>query len=363
MINVRAFTRYDSLGASSRIRFMQFATALAERNVSLTVQPLFPNGYINSLQAGQGRLGFVFNAYLKRVISALNARDSSDIDVIWVEKELLPWIPYFLEHLFWPPNTPVVLDYDDAVFHIYDKSPNHFVRSIFSSKHAGLINDAVMVFAGNSYLKSYALAAGANNVETIPTVVDLSKYHFVDLSTRIQKPCIGWIGQTATSKYLKDLLPLLSDLQKNNICEINTIGYEFKDFCFRYTPWSEETEATDITKFDIGIMPLADNHFERGKCGYKLIQYMACGLPVIASPVGANCEIVEHGVNGFLASTTDEWLSAIHTLIADPALRVRMGSAGRMMVEKKYNTAIVSEKLASYFHSIVSTSNSMSKSN
>lgn len=363
MINVRAFTRYDSLGASSRVRFMQFAAALSEHNVSLTVQPLFPNGYINSLQTGQGRLRFVFQAYIKRVISAFSARDSSDIDVIWVEKELLPWIPYFFEHLFWPRNTPVILDYDDAVFHIYDKSPNHFVRSIFSRKHTELINDAVMVFAGNSYLKSYALAAGANNVEIIPTVVDLSKYHCVDLSTRIQKPCIGWIGQTATSKYLNDLLPLLSDLQNNNICEINTIGYEFKELCFRYTPWSEETEAADIAKFDIGIMPLSDDYFERGKCGYKLIQYMACGLPVIASPVGANCEIVEHGVNGFLASTKDEWLSALHTLLGDPALRARMGSAGRIMVEKKYNTTIVSEKLASYFNSIVNTSDSLSRLN
>lgn len=363
MINVLAFTRYDSLGASSRIRFMQFASALADHNVSLSVQPLFPNGYIKSLQAGQGGLGFIFNAYIKRVVAALRARASSDIDVIWIEKELLPWIPYFLEHFFWPRRIPVILDYDDAVFHIYDKNPNYCIRSIFSSKHENLINDAHMVFAGNSYLKSYAIAADAKNVEIIPTVIDLLKYNSVNLTTRIKHPRIGWIGQAATSKYLKDLLPLLNDLQINNICEINTIGYKFKNFNFQYTPWSDETEAADIANFDIGIMPLADDHFERGKCGYKLIQYMACGLPVIASPVGVNCEIVEHGVNGFLASTIDEWSVAIKILLNDRALRARMGAAGRKMVENKYNTTIVSEKIASYCHSISSASDSLSRSN
>jgi glycosyltransferase involved in cell wall biosynthesis len=362
VINVQAFTRYDSLGASSRIRFMQFASELADRNVSLTVHPLFSNEYVKSLQLGQGRLRFVFNAYLKRLIAALKVRNSYDIDVVWIEKELLPWVPYFLENLFWPRRIPVILDYDDAVFHIYDKSPNYYIRKTFSNKHANLINDALMVFAGNSYLKSYATAANAKNIEIIPTVIDLSKYDSVDLLTRIQHPRIGWIGQASTAKYLKNLLHLLNDLQVNNICEINTIGYEFKDFCFLYTPWSEETEAADIANFDIGIMPLADDHFERGKCGYKLIQYMACGLPVIASPVGANCEIVEHGVNGFLASTIDEWSVAINTLLYDPLLRARMGAAGRIMVEKKYNTAIVSDKLASYFHSISSTSDSLSRS-
>lgn len=363
MINVLAFTRYDSLGASSRVRFMQFSSALADHNVSLTVQTLLPNGYVKSLQTGQGRFGFIFNAYIKRLFAALRIRISSDIDVIWIEKELFPWIPYFLEHLFWPRRIPVILDYDDAVFHIYDKNPNYCIRSIFSNKHVNLINDAHMVFAGNSYLKSYAIASFAKRVEIIPTVIDLSKYNPVNLSTRIQHPRIGWIGQAATSKYLKDLLSLLNDLQVNNICEINTIGYEFKEFSFQYTPWSDETEAADIANFDIGIMPLAGDHFERGKCGYKLIQYMACGLPVIASPVGVNCEIVEHGVNGFLASTIDEWSVAIKILLDDPALRAKMGAAGRKMVEKKYNTTVVSKQIASYFHSISSTSYSSSKLN
>jgi hypothetical protein len=101
-------------------------------------------------------------------------------------------------------------------------------------------------------------------------------------------------------------------------------------------PWTEQTEAASIASFDIGIMPLLDGAFERGKCGYKLIQYMACGLPVVASPVGVNRQIVEHGVNGFLAETPEQWEQALQTLLADAGLRQRMGQAGRLKVEQHY---------------------------
>ena len=101
-------------------------------------------------------------------------------------------------------------------------------------------------------------------------------------------------------------------------------------------PWAEATESEDIARLDIGIMPLVDAPFERGKCGYKLIQYMACGLPVVASPVGVNRQIVEHGVNGFLADTPEAWATALRTLCHDPALRARMGAAGRRKVEQQY---------------------------
>ena len=112
-------------------------------------------------------------------------------------------------------------------------------------------------------------------------------------------------------------------------------------------PWTEQTEVASVASFDIGIMPLVDESFERGKCGYKLIQYMACGLPVVASPVGVNRQIVEHGVNGFLAETPAQWEQALHTLLADAGLRQRMGSAGRRKVEAQYCLQVTGPKLAS----------------
>src|SRR5205807_2806167 len=113
-----------------------------------------------------------------------------------------------------------------------------------------------------------------------------------------------------------------------------------------FRPWSEATEVEDILRFDVGIMPLPDQPWERGKCGYKLIQYMACARPVIASPVGANSEIVEHGVNGFLATTDEDWRSALDMLHAAPELRARLGAAGRRKVETAYSTRVTAPRLA-----------------
>lgn len=350
MIKVLVLTRYDVLGASSRMRFFQFSSQLLNHNISLSFSPLFSNEYITSLQNGENRSKFIIISYFKRFFNIYNSLYSNNINVVWIEKELFPWVPYLIEQFFWPKNIPVILDYDDAVFHTYDKNKNSLIRFFFGLKHKKMMNDANIIFAGNTYLKNYAVNAGAKNFKIIPTVIDLSRYSIIKSIPKIKRPCIGWIGQRSTSKYLNFLVPLLKDLHSNEICDINTIGYDFKNSGFQYTVWSESTEVADISRFDIGIMPLIDDHFERGKCGYKLIQYMACGIPVIASPVGVNCEIVEHGVNGFLASTIDEWKDAINRLISDHDLRMRMGSAGRALVEKKYNSSLVADDIAKYIY-------------
>ena len=119
--------------------------------------------------------------------------------------------------------------------------------------------------------------------------------------------------------------------------------------------WSEDTEVTSIKRFDIGIMPLVDKPFERGKCGYKLIQYMACDLPVVASPVGVNCQLVEHGVNGFLAETLEEWEQALQTLLADANLREQMGQAGREKIEREYCIQVTGPKLAKLLNGLVNS--------
>ena len=111
-------------------------------------------------------------------------------------------------------------------------------------------------------------------------------------------------------------------------------------------PWSEASEISSLQTLDVGVMPLTDGLFERGKCGYKLIQYMACGLPVVASPVGVNKELVKHGVNGFLADSTEDWMQALKTLCNDPALRERMGAAGRRLVEEHYSLEGCAPKFA-----------------
>jgi len=149
-------------------------------------------------------------------------------------------------------------------------------------------------------------------------------------------------------------VPLFERLSAQGRARFAAIGIDAQSLGLPMTSiaWTEQTEVASISSFDIGIMPLLDGSFERGKCGYKLIQYMACGLPVVASPVGVNCQIVEHGVNGFLAETPEQWEQALQTLLADADLRQRMGQAGRKKVEQEYCIQVTGPKMAALLRDV-----------
>jgi glycosyltransferase involved in cell wall biosynthesis len=214
-----------------------------------------------------------------------------------------------------------------------------------------------MVLAGNHYLADFARMAGAPRVELLPTVIDLQRYP--DPKPQAlpagSPPCVGWIGQRATASFLSPLTPIFQGLTRELGVRFSAVGIDAEALGLPMTSisWTEDTEVASISSFDIGIMPLTDAPFERGKCGYKLIQYMACGLPVVASPVGVNSHIVEHGVNGFLASTPQEWEHALRTLAADPALRAAMGRAGRAKVEQQYSLQLAGPRLVELLQSVV----------
>jgi glycosyltransferase involved in cell wall biosynthesis len=216
-------------------------------------------------------------------------------------------------------------------------------------KHRILIKRSALVVAGNSYLKEFAISSGAKHVVTLPTAIDLGRYmQAAQFSAHHSPVRIGWIGQRSTAKFLKPLANLFSKLRHDESVIFRAIGIDPRahELPMECVDWSEETEVGAIRDLDIGIMPLTDGPFERGKCGYKIIQYMGCGLPVVASPVGVNKEIVEHGVTGFLAETETEWCNALRTLIKDTALRERMGRAGRLKVERQFSTNVTAPRLA-----------------
>lgn len=336
---------------------MQFVPALAALGVQVSVQALMPDAYVAGLQLGQRRRALALAAYAQRVRVLWRARQPGALSVCWVEKEMFPWLPARVERWFWPPSVPVVLDYDDAVFHLYDQHPSALVRATLAHKHAALMRHAALVVAGNAYLADHARAAGAARVEILPTVVDLAKYPFATPRALANtRPVVGWVGQASTATYLQDIAPVLQQLQAEGVLECRAIGIpaETLGLPMQGQPWSAATEAQDIAAFDIGVMPLRDSPFERGKCGYKLIQYMACGLPVVASPVGVNTQIVQHGVNGFLASTSHDWAVALRALAADPALRARMGAAGRAQVERQYALSVAAPQLAAWLRGVAS---------
>ncbi len=342
-------TRYGRLGASSRMRSYQYLPSLEAAGIDVTVSALFSDVYVAGLQHGLKAPREVMAAYSQRVQTLLKAQH---FDLVWIEKESLPWIPAWLENPWLPKRIPFVLDYDDAVFHYYDQHRSAVVRKVLGGKHCALMRNAALVVAGNDYLASYARETGAANVEILPTVVDLQRYPLggvrsTSIFTKI--PCVGWIGQRATADFLRPLVPLFERFCKEGKGRFTAIGIDAKQLGLPMAsvPWSEDTEVASLQALDVGIMPLLDGPFERGKCGYKLIQYMACGLPVVASPVGANRQIVEHGVNGFLAETPREWETALESLLADPLLRQRMGAAGREKVERFYSIQVTAPRLAS----------------
>ena len=343
---VLLLSRYGPLGASSRLRFYQYLPFLEQAGAEGTVAPFFEDGYLDQLySAGKRRFKDVLAAYLRRVRAVLSAGRYS---AAWIEKEVFPYLPAGFDTLPKRAGIPYVVDYDDAIFHNYDLHPRWAVRRFLGKKIDSIMADAAMVIVGNDYLAERARGAGARRVEILPSVVDLSKYPGIQGKTREGLFTIGWIGSPSTTRHLLEAEFALKQVCRDRGGKIVLVGAgenPFSGLMAAIREWDGEREAEEIGHFDVGIMPLPDNPWERGKCGFKLIQYMACGKPVVASPVGMNREIVVDGMNGFLASSPDEWVRALERLKSDPELRRTMGVNGRRMVEEKYCLQVTAPRL------------------
>lgn len=338
-------SRYGSLGASSRVRFLQYLDYFRANGLEVEVAPLFSNAYLEALYSGRGRLREVVAGYAGRIKVLLRARR---YDVLILEKELFPFLPAAAERFLYAAGVPYLVDYDDALFHRYDLHANSLVRLLLGRKIDAVMRYASVVVAGNGYLAERARKAGAKDVGIIPTAVDIERYK--PAGNRPEgPPVVGWIGTPKTSRYLLPLIPVFEQLRRAMPVRFVAVGARAEDFAgtpVEAQPWSEETEVAAIQSFDIGIMPLDDTPWERGKCGYKLIQCMACGVPVVASPVGVNRQIVSHGDNGFLAESAGQWVEVLSRLLGDTDLRLRMGSAGRAQIERSYSVQVIAPRLA-----------------
>lgn len=344
-MRILLLSRYDRLGSSSRVRSFQYLDLLRNAGWDVVVRPLLSDDYIERLYTSRRQnLIEVARRYVSRVRTLVDARN---YDLIWIEREVLPWVPGVLERSLLPGGVPYVVDFDDAVFHRYDKHASPVVRAVLGSKIDELMRGAAAVIVGNEYLQDRALTAGARHVEILPTVVDLTRYR-VDKAADRAWPVIGWIGSPATQQFLDKISPALVELRRKHHFKVILIGTDGKalpSLEHETVNWSEDTEAESIRMLDIGIMPLPDDSFAKGKCGYKLIQYMACGLPVVASPVGMNCSLIKHGKNGYLAQTNAEWVEALDALLSNCALRAEMGVHGRYLVEQHYSLVIAGPEL------------------
>lgn len=336
-LDVLLLSRYASRGASSRVRMYQYLPGLAAAGLAVTPAPLLAGDDLGHRQAAGGyRWGSLWTAARRRLRDLATRRR---YDVLWIEYELLPYVPAFLERLLLRGGPPRVVEYDDAVFHRYDRHRSALVRRVLGRKIDRLMREAAVVVAGNPYLADRARAAGARDVAIIPSVVDLDRYP-VAPPPAAQPPVIGWIGSPSTAVALDAVAPALARVCANGRARVVLVGVtpglRTWPFPCEERPWIDGGEAAEIARFDVGIMPLTDDPWSRGKCGFKLVQYLACGRPAVASPVGVNPAIVLDGETGLLATTEDEWVAALDRLLGDAALRARLGSAGRAHVEAHY---------------------------
>ena len=214
------------------------------------------------------------------------------------------------------------------------------------------------VVAGNENLFEYAKNSGAKYIEWVPTVVDGFRYE-IEVNEEVSEKVIGWIGSPSTEKYILDIKEALTMLSKQYNIRLLLVGAT-KDIVDKLpgmkvdvVPWDELTEASFIKKMDIGIMPLIDGPWEKGKCGYKLIQYMACGIPVVASPVGINSSIVNNSKSGYLAKNNEQWYICLDKLLRSSIQRETFGISGRAAVDSTYSLQVQAPVLARIFNSII----------
>jgi len=347
-------TRYGRLGASSRQRSLAYVPALRAAGFDVEVAPLFDDAYVERLYDGRRKpLGGVARAYGGRLARLLSRRRA---DVLWVEKELFPYLPPAADLLLARRFPRVVLDFDDAVFHRYDRHRSGLVRRLYSDRIDRLMRAADAVAAGSPYLAERARSAGARRVMDLPTVVDLERY-VPAAEPRDGGPVrIGWIGTPRTARYLEPLSETFAGVCADGAARMILIGAG--DDALRDVPgverraWAEDSEVRDLAACDVGVMPLPDEPFERGKCGYKLIQFHALGKPVVASPVGVNRTLIEPGVNGLLARDAQEWRDGLRALVEDAAARRAMGGEGRRRVEERYSLQAQAPRLVALFREL-----------
>lgn len=345
-MKVLLLSRYGPQGASSRVRMYQFLPALEAAGIAVTAAPLIDDALLlRRYAAGRHAPRALLGPYFARLLAVLRSRA---YDLLWIEYELFPWLPAALDLLVARGAPPYVVEYDDAVFHHYDSHASALVRTLLGRKHDRLMARAAAVIAGNPYLADRAERAGATRVVTLPSVVDTDV--FVPAAGAADgPPVIGWIGSPTTAAYLREIGPVLAALTQSGATRVRLVGLEpdaTLPFAYEARPWTREREVAEVQGFDIGVMPLPDDRWTRGKCGYKLVQYMACGKPVVASPVGVNATIVRDGIDGCLAADAAAWAAALDALVRDAARREAMGAAGRARAVEHWSARTVAPRLA-----------------
>lgn len=349
---------YDT-SPGQRFRLEQWEPLLEEEGIEVTYAPFETTELREVLYKSGGTA-----EKIKSVIAGLRRRhaelaDVRKYDVVYLFREAALLGPAWFERKIARSGVPMVFDFDDAVFESYKSPSNGYLSYLkFPSKTATSIRVSSHVMAGNPYLAEYSRRYN-ENVTIIPTTIDTDKYTFEEPNDDPDPVTIGWSGSFSTVQHLDTVREALQELSKRQRFRLRVIGtptYELPGVDVEALPWRSESEIEDLRPMDIGIMPLPDDRWSKGKCGLKALQYMALGKPTVCSPVGVNTVIIQDAENGSIADSKEEWVVKLEELILSSDLRRRLGRAGRETVESQYSARSQAPRVAEIFRSLAARS-------
>ncbi|GHM99851.1 glycosyl transferase [Cytophagales bacterium WSM2-2] len=330
---------------SQRFRFEQYFKSLAQSHIQYKLKPFFKSkNYKFFFEPGRylSKILILLGGFIRRSIVCVEALK---YDFVFIHREAGPVGPPVTEWIIGRIlKRKIIYDFDDAIW-ITDKTNEGWIEKRIRNrgKISQICQWSYKVSAGNQYLAAFAKQFN-DRVVVNPTTIDLEHVHCLPMQAKPREDgriIIGWTGSHSTLKYLKEIEPALQRIEdKYPQCEVWVIADQTPDVKLsrcHFKKWSLETEISDLAQLDIGVMPLPDDEWSKGKCGFKALQYMALEIPAIVSPVGVNTTIIEHGVTGFLAEDTEQWFETLCLLIDNSALRAQIGAAGKKIVEKNYS--------------------------
>jgi glycosyltransferase involved in cell wall biosynthesis len=339
---------------SQRFRFEQYVSFLQQNG--------FETRHLFLLSPSDDKLFYSSNVLskvwilIKSTFFLLKSYWSVELDsLVFVQRECYMLGTAFFEKLF-ASKCKLIFDFDDAIWlqNVSDANKKFsFLKNPNKTKE--IIQVSRLVIAGNQYLANYAKQYNSN-VHVIPTTID-TDYHKPSAEKKKNgELIIGWTGTHSTVKYIYLIMPVLQKIKAKYsnvlfkvICEDE---FRIEELAITTTAWSSEREIEQLSDIDIGIMPLPDDEWTKGKCGFKGLQYMAMQAPAVMSSVGVNAEIIQHGVNGFLAHTDEEWFDILCQLIDSEVLRKTIGEAGRKTILEKYSVVANKDKYLSLLNSL-----------
>jgi glycosyltransferase involved in cell wall biosynthesis len=338
--------------STTRYRFLQYLPALRDAGFDVDIRPFLTPDQERRLYSrgfNPRKLLDLVSAGLTRLAGSLRP---SSYDAVIIAREAMLYGPPVVE--WWLGRVwrrPLVFDFDDAVWVAYD-SPTYgtiarWVKCAWKTPY--IIRMSAHVLAASPNLVQYARSLHAD-VTWMPTVVDVGVYDQTTPWPRADpRPVIGWVGSHSTAQYLEIVAPALEELSQRHAFVFRVVGARRRVAITGVEvdnrEWRADDEIRNFRSLDIGLYPIRDDQWSRGKAAFKAIQYMAAGVPCVASPVGMSCDVVEHGVTGLLARTTSEWVTAIHSLLTDRPLVARLTEAGKARVRERYSLAATSGRM------------------